>query len=170
MCKWERLCKLPQKSKVRRYLAGPVWRPYKHVKTDHEPTGIRVLVIQCCPGRAGLKHVLYAYQVASTRTYDHHYLPREQGPMYSWYDCSVLNSYLWQLFSVYGTTPDKYGSPIIDFSKDKEAQADLDAQTQIAKCVIVKVFARYAIPLELTNRIRAAFMTKLWRMGRTLPK
>ncbi len=69
--------------------------------------------------------------------------------------------------------PDKYGAPIIDLSKDKEAQADPDGltQAQIAlERVITKVFTKYAIPLEVTDRIRATFKTKLWRMGRTLSK
>ena len=68
--------------------------------------------------------------------------------------------------------PDKYGAPL-DLSKDKEARADTEGltQAQIAiERVIMKVLRKYAIPIEVTDRIRATFKTKLWRMGKTLSK
>ena len=36
--------------------------------------------------------------------------------------------------------------------------------------VITKVFAQYAIPLEISDNVRASFRTKLWRMGQKLFK
>ena len=36
--------------------------------------------------------------------------------------------------------------------------------------VITKVFAQYAIPLEISDNVSASFRTKLWRMGQKLFK
>jgi len=36
--------------------------------------------------------------------------------------------------------------------------------------VINKIFVHYAIPLEITDAIRAAFRAKLWRMGKLFSK
>ena len=70
--------------------------------------------------------------------------------------------------------PDRYGSPIIDLSKDKEAQIGskpllTEAQVKLER-VILKVFTTYNVPLEITDKIRAAFKSKLWRMGKCLSK
>ena len=70
--------------------------------------------------------------------------------------------------------PDQYGSPIIDLSNDKEAQIDskpllTEAQVKLER-VILTVFTTYNVPLEITDKIRAAFKSKLWRMGKCLSK
>ena len=44
-------------------------------------------------------------------------------------------------------------------------------QTQLAlERIITKVFNHYSVSLDITDKIRATFKTKLWRMGRKLSK
>ena len=79
-----------------------------------------------------------------------------------------------QLFFVYNLSPGPIWLPIIDLSKDKEAQIGskpllTEAQLKLER-VILKVFTTYNVPLEITDKIRAAFKSKLWRMGKCLSK
>lgn len=67
--------------------------------------------------------------------------------------------------------PDKCGFPIINLAEDEQAQIDSTGLTplQIAhERVIRKVFTKYEILINICDKIRATFKTKLWRMGKTL--
>lgn len=66
--------------------------------------------------------------------------------------------------------PDRKGYPLVDLSKDKEANIDATTLSpfQTALERVIKVFTHYAIPLDITDPIRATFRSKLWRMGKTL--
>ena len=61
-----------------------------------------------------------------------------------------------------------------DLSKNQEArisEAIVLSGSQLAlERVITKVFNHYAIPLDISDAIRATFRSKLWRMGNTLLK
>ena len=52
--------------------------------------------------------------------------------------------------------PDRHGCPIIDLSKDKEAQiSSIPTLTEVQKKLeraIVKIFTTYNIPLEITDK------------------
>lgn len=66
--------------------------------------------------------------------------------------------------------PGKTGTPNFDLSKDPEASVANSTSFTPAQLaherVVVKVFTHYAIPLEITDPIRASFKAKLWRMGK----
>ena len=66
------------------------------------------------------------------------------------------------------------GIPSHDVSEDNEAAVDCQnelSSVQLSlKRVIVKVFNYYNIPLKIIDTIRAAFKSKLWRLGRDLAK
>ena len=81
----------------------------------------------------------------------------------------VLCSYY--LYSV--SRPDKYGRPTVDLSKDPEATVKLSTLSEsqvLLERVITKVFNHNAIPLDISDAIRATFRSKLWRMGKSLSK
>ena len=83
--------------------------------------------------------------------------------------CSLFSYYLWSI-----SFPGKNGTPLSDLSKDKEAQVANSSKFTLVQLaherVINKVFVHYAIPLEITDAIRAAFRAKLWRMGKLFSK
>ena len=75
------------------------------------------------------------------------------------------------LYSV--SRPDSCGRPMVDLSKDSEAKVEITSlpPTQLVlERVITKVFYHYAIPLDISDPIRATFRSKLWRMGSSLSK
>ena len=88
---------------------------------------------------------------------------------YQLYQNPLCSYFLYSIFH-----PDRCGAPIIDSLKDKEAEFSsstsyTEAQIKLER-VIVKVFHTYNIPLEITDKIQAAFKSKLWRMGKCLAK
>ena len=69
--------------------------------------------------------------------------------------------------------PDKYGRPMVDLSKDPEARVELSTLSEsqlLLECVITKVSSHNAIPLDISDVIRATFRSKLWRMGKSSSK
>ena len=75
------------------------------------------------------------------------------------------------LYSV--SRPDKYGRPMVDLSKDPESRVESStlSESQLElECVITEVFNHNAIPLDISDAIRATFKSKLWRMGNSLSK
>ena len=67
----------------------------------------------------------------------------------------------------------KAGVPTYDFSEDEQAKvhsANMATNQLLYERVITRVFAQYAILLEISDNIRASFRTKLWRMGQKLLK
>jgi hypothetical protein len=63
--------------------------------------------------------------------------------------------------------------PIFDLSEDSGACVSSNKLTPaqlLLERVIVKLFKHYEIPLQITDSIRAAVKSKLWRMGRLLSK
>ena len=80
----------------------------------------------------------------------------------------MSNSHSYYLYSI--SHPNSCGSPLVDLSRDNEAAVSLslpENQLPIER-VITKVFHHYEIPLYITDAIRAAFKSKLWRMGKCL--
>ena len=76
-------------------------------------------------------------------------------------------SYLWSI-----SLPGKNGTPNLNLYQDKKAKvANYTSKftlVQLAhECVITN---HYAIPLEISDTIRAAFKAKLWRMGKLFSK
>ena len=81
------------------------------------------------------------------------------------YQCSYF------LYSI--SHPGKSGAPTVDLSTDEEARVDansLSDQNLALERVICKVFTKYHITADITERIRATFKTKLWRLGGKLSK
>ena len=68
--------------------------------------------------------------------------------------------------------PDHRGCPLVDLSKDPKATVSISLSPiqLVLERVISIVFHHYAIPLEITDSIRATFRSKLWRMRKTLWK
>ncbi len=69
--------------------------------------------------------------------------------------------------------PDKYGRPTVDLSEDPEARVELSTLSEsqlLLERIITKVFNHNAIPLDISDAIRATFRSKLWRMGKGLSK
>lgn len=63
--------------------------------------------------------------------------------------------------------------PTYDLSEDEQVNinpAGLTASQLLYERVINKVFSHYAIPLNVSDNIRASFRSKLWRMGIKLSK
>ena len=77
--------------------------------------------------------------------------------------------YLWSI-----SLPGKNGTPNSNLRQDKEAQVANTCKFTLVQLaherVITKVFNHYAIPLEISDTIRAAFKAKLWRMGKLFSK
>ena len=64
--------------------------------------------------------------------------------------------------------PGKTGIPQIDLSEDDEASVDDISFTPhklAVERIIKKVFQKYGITVQVTDKIRQAFQTKLWCMG-----
>ena len=75
------------------------------------------------------------------------------------------------LYSV--SHPGKNGTPSFDLSDDDEAKINTEGLTDhqiLVERVIRKVFFKYSILLDITDKVRGAFKSKLWRMGQTLSK
>ena len=76
----------------------------------------------------------------------------------------VLNSfYLWSI-----STPGRNGTPRTDLTEDVAANVTSNSLTPdqlLLERVIAKTFTDNNIRLDITDTIRAAFRTKLWRMG-----
>ena len=67
------------------------------------------------------------------------------------------------------TMPEKNGTPHFDLSKDPAATVESENLTYkqiLLERVIRKTFKDRSIPLNVTNTIRVAFSSKLWRMGK----
>lgn len=83
--------------------------------------------------------------------------------------CVSFSSYfLWSI-----SQPGKGGSPNYDLAEDEEARVTSSGFTPVQlrhERVITKVFKCYKIPLKITDAIRAAMKTKLWRMGKLFSK
>ena len=77
--------------------------------------------------------------------------------------------YLWSI-----SHPDSNGIPAYNLSSDNQAiptTTNTMTQTQLAlEQIINKAFNHYSVSLDITDKIRATFKTKLWRMGRKLSK
>ena len=59
----------------------------------------------------------------------------------------------------------------MDLSQDNEAavsDGNFHGQQLMVERIIKKVFTKYSITIEVTDKIRHAFQTKLWRMGRKM--
>ena len=81
----------------------------------------------------------------------------------------MCSYYLWSI-----SRPGKTGTPNFDLAQDEEAavanSGDLTPVQLLHERVITKVFRNYQIPLEITDVIRAAMKSKLWRMGKLFSK
>lgn len=63
--------------------------------------------------------------------------------------------------------------PTVDLSEDSEACVTSNKLTPaqlLRERVITKLFKHYQIPLQITDSIRGAVKSKLWRMGKLLSK
>ena len=63
----------------------------------------------------------------------------------------------------------KNGTPHFDLSEDETASVTTENLTNhqiLIERVINKTFADHSIPLNVSDRIRATFSSKLWRMGK----
>lgn len=81
----------------------------------------------------------------------------------------TYSHFLWSI-----SHPGKCRTSQYDLSSDNEAMVSLAENltpTQLAyERVISKVFHHYAIPLEISESIRATFKSNSWRMGRLFSK
>ena len=80
--------------------------------------------------------------------------------------------YSYFLYNV--SAPDKEGYPTLDLASDKDIKID-DALIQkfspkqlAVERVIVKVFVHYRCNVIITDRLKAMFTSKLWRMGQAI--
>ena len=81
--------------------------------------------------------------------------------------CSIFCSYF--LYEI--SHPNKHGEPLHDLSSDSEiTNENLSAQQVKLERVIKRTLAKYEVYQPVTNRLRATFKTKLWRMGQRLSK
>ena len=87
------------------------------------------------------------------------------------YYSDLYGSYSYFLYSI--THPGKNGVPLFDLSADNEAQISDEGfslhQAAIER-IIKKIFFKYNIYVDITDKVRRAFRSKLWRMGHTLSK
>jgi hypothetical protein len=69
--------------------------------------------------------------------------------------------------------PNKHGEPLLDLSSDPVCaggadQENLSAQQIKLDRVIKRTLEEYKVYLPVTDRLRATFKSKLWRMGQRL--
>ena len=83
----------------------------------------------------------------------------------------VFDFFSYYLYSI--SHPDKCGVPVINLSNDPEAAVTLPSPTSVQLAierVIRKTFTHYSIPLDISDKLRSTFKSKLWRMGKALAK
>ena len=82
------------------------------------------------------------------------------------FDCSLF------LYNI--SVPDKEGYPTVDLTSDEDAKLDkrltqnLSPKQLSVERVIVKGFVHYQCDVIITDRIRALFSSKLWRMAKAI--
>ena len=82
------------------------------------------------------------------------------------FDCSLF------LYNI--SVPDKEGYPTVDLTSDEDAKLDkrltqnLSPKQLSVERVIVKGFVHYQCDVIITDRIRAPFSSKLWRMAKAI--
>ena len=72
------------------------------------------------------------------------------------------------------SVPDKEGCPTVDLSSDEDVKIDKTLTQNFSpkqlsvERIIVKTFVLYRCDVIITDRIRAMFSSKLWRMGKAI--
>ena len=70
--------------------------------------------------------------------------------------------------------PNKHSEPLIDLSTEPKAHVDnaenLSCNLLKVERVIKRTFAEYGVQLPITEKMRASFKSKLWRMGQKISK
>lgn len=84
--------------------------------------------------------------------------------------CFSSHSYF--LYSI--SHPNKHGEPLVDLSADPKAHVDeaenLSCSSLKVERVIQRTYREYGVKLPITEKIRASFKSKLWRMGQRISK
>lgn len=76
----------------------------------------------------------------------------------------LISFYLWSI-----SMPEKNGTPHFNLSEDPTATVkseNLSYKQLLLERVIMKMFKDHSIPLDVTDIIRSAFSSKLWRIGK----
>jgi len=78
------------------------------------------------------------------------------------------------LFLYYISVPDKEGYPTVDIALNEDVKLDKRIDTEFftkqlsVESVIVKSFVHYQRDVIITDRIRALFSSKLWRIAKAM--